>query len=132
MSAGTPTGTGRWSAEFPDSARPTGSIAPGGVRRRLHVPPQSMIGLNRTRPTFPRIRSPHYLRVVVGLLLGVLMVGTVLALARSVQTGLLAVLVGVAVVMLVNPVIWAATLRADDRDLLDGLAPRRHGDDARA
>lgn len=131
MSAGTPTGTGRWSAEIPDAAQPAANIAPGGVRRRLYVP-RPVVRPSTTRPTFPRVRSPYYVHVLMGLLLGVLVVGAVLALARSMQAGLLAVLVGVAVVMLANPVIWAATLRADDRDLLDGLAPRRYGDDARA
>jgi hypothetical protein len=84
------------------------------------------------RPAFASMRTRHFVSIMLALFGVVVLAGSLLALTIGTRAGFIALLIGAGVLMLLNPVLWAAVLRGEERDELDKQTTRRPGEDSRS
>lgn len=130
MSSNVPA-TDRW-----QSGTEAGRMGPSSFqprRRFQQAPERERTDVGRLDPRSARstVRLKKVMWITLGLTMLVALVAATVAVAGNPRSGLLTFLIGAALVMLANPVIWAAVVHGIERDESDeGVAPVRHGEDA--
>ena len=103
-----------------------------GPRRARPVAEQIAKVSPEGRPAYPSLRGRHFAGIFgIVIAAAALMGGIVAFMLGAPSTALGAILLGSAVLLVANPVTWAAAARAAERREADE-APMRPGDDARS